>query len=282
MPYTNLDLFTDWDTDGATPTWKRMDRVTGGQIGHDVEPIRRPGINAEGSIVYSRYDPHCTIEGTLQNGVWVTNAKRATVGALPAALQIAGGIKTASIRAKRQRSMYINELTLACAGENEPVTYSTDLIGLTSADLATPAPAAVLSPLTMEWHQGNVTIDTANYTCDSIEATLRNNLEAKGSLDVGTDTQLRWPEYIKVGNMEVVSTIVVRLPVTIDLSVDEPETSPLDIVFTMGNGTDTLTLTMTDLYPSDDPTSLGADADEVLWSIPLRGKDNTLAEWTVA
>ena len=282
MPYTNLDLFTDWDTQGATPTWKRMDRVTGGQIGHDTPPIQRRGIGGEAAIVYGLYVPHVSIEGILQTAVWVPNAKRASINALSAAMQIAGGVKNAGIRARRMQSMYINELTLACAGVDEPVTYSADLIGLEAADLASPSAASVLADKTMEWFQGDVTVNTANYTADSVEVTLRNNYEARGSLDAGTDTQLRWPEYIKVGNMEVEATVVVRTPITIDLSVDEPVDIPFDLVFIMKNDSDTVTLTCTDLYADDDPTPLGTDADEVLWSVPLVGKGNTLAEWTAA
>ena len=82
--------------------------------------------------------------------------------------------------------------------------------------------------------------------------------------------------------MEVEASVVVRAPVDIDLSVDEPEDTVFDLVFVMDNGTTTLTLTCTDLYAGDDPTVLGVDADEVLWTIPLIGVGNTLAEWTVA
>lgn len=282
MPYTALDQFTDWDVDGGTPTWKRLDLVTGGSIGHPTDRMHRTGINAEDWIAYGLMVPTASIEGQLQTFAWSAHAERATVDALPAALQVAGGIKDAGIEAFRQRSMYINELTLACAGENEPWTYSAELVGLTSADLASPSAAATLAEDPMEWFRGSVKIDTASYTCDSCEVTLRNNLVPRGSLDEGTSTQLRWPDYIKVGNMEVTATVVIRAPLDIDIRVDSPEDTQFDLVVVMTNGSTTKTLTCTDLYAADDPSELGAGDDEKMWSIDLEAPLNKLTAWGIA
>lgn len=282
MPYTALDQYAQWDTDGATPTWKRLDLVTGGDVGHPSPAIHRTGIGAEDHIVYGLVPMTSHVEGELQTFAWSAHPKRATVDALPAALQLSGGLKSAGICAYRHRSMYINEVTLACAGEDEPWTYSMELVGLTSSDEATPSAAAVLGQNTMEWYQGSVKVDTASYVCDSAEATLRNGLIVRGSLDEGTASQLRWGDYVKVGNMEVECSLVLRTPLGIDLRVDEPEDTQYDVVFVMKNDTTTKTLTMTNLYPSgDEPVKLETSDTEIMWDVNLVAPFNTLTTWTI-
>lgn len=284
MPYTALLQFADWAVAGGTPTFAPFDRVTGGSIGHPSDRQHRPGVGGTDSIAYGPMIPTCNVTGILQTFAWSAHIERATVGALPAELQILGGLTTAGIEAYTQTGSRIDRCRLSCGGLGEPVEFDTTLLSLTSADDATPEAATKLTDATMEWHQGDVQIDTSNYICTAWEAELNNNLVVEPSLDAGTASQLRWPEYADPGDHVVTCSLTIRTPLGVDLRVDDPETTNYDVIIIMQNaaGANTKTLTMTGLYPEDSPHELARGAEGISWAVDLEGEFNDLATWGIA
>lgn len=284
MPYTGLLQAVDWDVAGGTPTWKAFDRITGGSMGHPSDRQHRQGIKGADSIAYGAMLPTLNVTGILQTFAWSAHLKRASIGALPAELQVQGGLVTAGIEFYQHTGSRIDSCRLSCGGIGEPVEYDVTLLSFTSADDASPSAATSVSGATMEWHEGDVTIGASNYICTAWEAELNNNLVVEPSLDAGTADQLRWPEYADPGDHIATCSLTIRTPLGIDLRVDEPETTDYDIVLVMQNAaaSTTKTLTMTNLFAEDSPQELARGAEGVSWRVDLEGKFNDLPTWAIA
>lgn len=285
MPYLGLVQYADWAVAAPTPTFAAFDRIDGGTLYvPDADVIHREGIRGQDSIVYGMVRPRITLRGILETAQWVQHAQRATVPVLPQELAINCGVATAAaVEAWALTGAYINELSLAWGGIDEPIRYTVEILATAIAAIGSPSPEDVLGGKTMEGYAASLTIDPGSgadgYTCDSWETTLRNGIEQRASGDAADAGYRRDPEYIKVGTLAAEARVTVREPLNIDLTGDAPEDVDYDLAISVTDGTLTGGLAMANLVAQTAPQEIAASEDEILWAVPFEGVHWDLNSW---
>lgn len=285
MAYTALDNFAEADIGAG---YVGIDRWQGGGFDEEEgEPEDYLGIAEDADVGRTMVVPVGDAETVVQTINLISHALRTQNNLVPPVIDhMQGGVTDDVNGAVRQDNCYIDTLRLSCA-MNGPLmaAYTWKALGAAPVLVAYGARAALQTNTMVMWFTADVQVGGVGYKCDSWEATLSNNLNPWASEDVGTPTELRWPEEMLPGVHEVGFSGEFRLPSNINLMVDRPP------VFTfLFTGVDnevapkTFTLDMTGgkgLHMVRRPRRIETGANEILWAVEAKAVPKDLAIWNV-
>lgn len=277
--------YAQWGTGASTDT--SFGTVTGGEVGPgNSNPQHREGIAGQDRIVGGLMEVTGNIEWLLQGTNDATFAGYALRSAMTTpsltALSIEGG--TSNGYGYLHTGCKIGTFTVT-GSVGEATMFSCTWQGTDCEKVASPSVAAVQTGNTFEWFEGNATIDGGSYDLSSFEVTVENSLEPYSSLDTKAAGDKRFPEGIKVGSEIVTCNLVLQTAsgndTLADLGADTLD-NDIDVVLTCSDGTNTFTITLSDLACSTNPMGIVAPDGLVTWSMALEGKRNNAGTITFA
>ena len=282
---TGILQYADYGVGAATTA--SLGTVTGGEVGPGVANVtKRKGIGGQSQNVGGLIEIAGSVDFLPQGTSCLTfiNSALRTGYTSPAltGLAIEGG--TTDHHAYLHTGCYISTARMSCA-VNEAFSASVSWMGTGFTRTASPSPNTKQTGATFEWFLGSVTIDTGTYDVQSWEVEVNNSLRPYSSLDTKSAESKRFPEGINIGSEVVTCNLVLMSPLdnsTIaDLTADSIDVD-IDVVLVATNGTQTETITLSDLACNTNPMPFAAPDGDVLWNVELVGDDDNASCITMA
>lgn len=288
MGWVGLDDFCQFGIGGASTI--AFGDIQGGGLGEVDQTLNHSdGAGGQDNMWFGMATPKGTVE-TIYKGesLFVSGVARATYAALPSAVEIWGGILDSTTALTYKIGGYIDRCRVSCGEVGAAVQVAYDIVGTTmtsiTATLGQIAAPGATAPFT--WAGGAVTIEGAAYGCQSFEAEINNNLRPESSLDARAAGKKRLPEIIEPGNEEITARFVVKTPITFNPVADTPSL-PIGATIQIGNGYTTKTLTLRQLFLTQEPVTLEKGDTTHTFEIVCEARHNSLksastAAWSVA
>lgn len=166
-----------------------------------------------GSVVewLTMVEPEGSADTTLQTGALLAYVKPATVGALPTALNIQGGVVATAGGAVRHTDAYITSCEMSLE-HNGVVSVNYGWKALTPSWATIATAATPIDTLPFPWHGSNVLIEDAAYMVGQWSLTQENEITLHSDLDEKVAGAARFPVWAEPGPYRANLTATLRAP----------------------------------------------------------------------
>lgn len=287
MGWVGLDDFCQFGIGGASSV--AFGDIQGGVLGEVDQTLNHSdGAGGQDNLWFGMAIPKGTVETIYKGETLLDNVERTTYNGLPPGVEIWGGALDPTTALTNKIGGYIDRCRVSCGEVGGAVQVAYDIVGTTmtsiTATLGQIATPSTTAPFV--WAGGAVTIDGAAHGCQSFECELNNNLKPESSLDAHAAGVKRLPEIVEPGNEEVTARFVVKVPITFNPVADTP-TGPFVASVQLGNGYTTKTLTLRQLFLTQQPIQLERGDTTHTFELAFESRHNSLraastAAWSVA
>lgn len=268
---------------GETPVFVALDKLERGSLTYEGGESQE-NIGLGGQVAYYRdmVVPVGTASTMLQSlsllqdttGDPIYYFRPVAVGDLPTVIAIIqGGPITDEDAARQHESCYLRKVKFSCK-RGGPVMVEYGWAALDETEKVTIAALDVAAKQTESpfvWHASTVEFDDTEFSCQSWDLEVTNDLAPQTSQDVKAGGAQRLPEWMDPGDYTVKLTATVRTNPGYDLSADFPTRFSFKFI---GLNSDAAPLQFTldctgggDFEKDGDPLELVAGGDEVLYQV---------------
>lgn len=286
MGWVGLDDFCQFGVGGAASV--AFGDIQGGVLGSIDQTLNHSdGAGGQDNVWFGMATPKGTVDTIYKGESLLDNVERTTYNDLPPAVEIWGGALDASVALTYKLNGYVDKCRVSCGAVGDAVQVAYDVVGTTMTSITATAGqiASPASTAPFVWSAGAVTIDGAAHACQSFEVELNNNLRPESSLDAKSANSRRLPEIVEPGTEEVTGRFVVKVPIAFNGVADTPSL-PFGATIQIGNGYTTKTLTLRQLFLTQEPITLEKGDTTHTFEIAFESRHNSLksagtAAWQV-
>lgn len=271
MARRKLQYF-EWDDQGST-TYYSPGHIDGGSFDNDGGISWETGMGGVATEVNEMIAPTGSVDFRPTDGTFLNKCLRSTWTANPSALHIRCGTDS---EAYQHQYAYASRLQLKCS-VGQRLSATMDWMAVTPGQIAVPTWTAWATGNPFHWHQGVITVNSAELSMQDFTLDIGHNLTPHSSLDEKTAGSQRHAEEITAHNITWTFSCTVHVPPSSNYMSnwgDAPSAHSGSVVLTSVTPT-VLTTTLTNMRLKNWRMGLVRNDGVVSWVLDYEGKTNT-------